>query len=153
MLNEAPQEQPCSAKGLLTTRKADLINSVWNSIVAPFRYCREVSSTITDTPSLLNTRSPSSAGESSSKVYWNPEQPPPSTPTRREVFVPSSRRREIQLSLIVIPTELSLDADGSDSPALDDEYLKTKIKVRRGMIKIAVRKFKFSRAFRALSRK
>ncbi len=59
MLNEAPQEQPCSARGLSMILKAARMSSVWKSTVEPFKYSRDVSSITTLAPSFSNTLSSS----------------------------------------------------------------------------------------------
>lgn len=53
--NEEPHEQPVSALGFVSMRKADLINSDWKSTVAPSRYCIESLSTRIFAPSFSMT--------------------------------------------------------------------------------------------------
>lgn len=76
---ELPQEQPWSAWGFLSTRKVERISSWLKSTVDPFTYSRLSWSTMMPTPSCSNTLSSSFLLLSTENLYWNPEQPPPST--------------------------------------------------------------------------
>lgn len=76
---ELPQEQPWSACGFLSTWKVERISSWLKSTVDPFTNSRLSWSTITPTPPFSNTLSSSFFFLSTENLYWNPEQPPPST--------------------------------------------------------------------------
>lgn len=76
---ELPQEQPWSACGFLSTWKVARISSWLKSTVDPFTNSRLSWSTIMPTPPFSNTLSSSFFFLSTENLYWNPEQPPPST--------------------------------------------------------------------------
>jgi len=80
---ELPQPHADSESGLLVTTNELLIISSTKSIVEPRTNSNDPSSTTRDAPLRSNIKSlgscsPSFKG-SSSKLYWKPEQPPPST--------------------------------------------------------------------------
>src|SRR4051812_40187882 len=77
-----PQPQDAVALGLLTLKAWPIRSSV-KSISAPARKSSDAGSIRTLAPFFSTTRSSSSWASSSAKLYWNPEQPPPVTATRR----------------------------------------------------------------------
>lgn len=121
-LKLAPQEQPCSALGLLIILKADLINSVSKSKVDPRRISKLVASIATKTLLSLSAMWSKMSSPSHflviSNLYWKPEQPPPSTLTRRKVPFSSriSESRFLQASVI---TSVSEDARSRFDPTDD----------------------------------
>src|SRR5262245_59837712 len=73
-----PQPQEAVALGF-TTRNEAPIRSSTKSTSDPARNGTEAESTSTTAPSREITRSSSALAWSTSNLYWNPEQPPPST--------------------------------------------------------------------------
>src|SRR5690606_20100183 len=82
--NEEPQPHEAVALGLLIRNDAPMRSST-KSISDPSRYMTEIGSIRTVAPSFSMIRSSSPAASTSSNSYWNPEQPPPSTLTRRSL--------------------------------------------------------------------
>jgi hypothetical protein len=72
-----------AAKGVRLAWKEDEIISSTKSTVEPRTISSDPSSTSSFAPSFSNTTSSASCSCVSSNLYWNPEQPPPSTLRRR----------------------------------------------------------------------
>src|SRR5581483_2809151 len=77
-----PQPQDAVAFGFLTLNEEPMRSST-KSISEPERYSSDTGSTSTRAPSRSITRSSGSEAGTRSNLYWKPEQPPPSTLTRR----------------------------------------------------------------------
>src|SRR6185503_14000913 len=78
---EEPQPQEATTFGFETSKPEPWKLSV-KSTVEPSTYCMLAGSTSTRMPAASKTWS-SERFSSSASAYWNPEQPPPLTPTRR----------------------------------------------------------------------
>src|SRR6476469_3750437 len=83
-----PQPQEAVALGL-TTRNDAPIRSSTKSTSDPARNGTEAGSTSTTALSRAITRSSCACARSTSNLYWNPEQPPPSTLMRSMAPSPS----------------------------------------------------------------
>src|SRR4028119_2223722 len=79
---EVPQPQEAVAWGFSILNDWPMRSST-KSITEPSMYWMETSSTTTVAPSRSITRSSPCRVRSTSKAYWNPEQPPPLTLIRR----------------------------------------------------------------------
>src|SRR5581483_4214405 len=77
-----PQPQDAVALGFFTLKDEPMRSST-KSISEPERYSSDTGSTSTRAPSRSITRSSGSEAGTRSNLYWKPEQPPPSTLTRR----------------------------------------------------------------------
>src|SRR5215471_10658516 len=86
-----PQPQEAVAFGLFTRNEAPIRSST-KSTSDPARNGAEAESTSTTASSRSITRSSSARARSRPNLYWNPEQPPPSTEMRSMAPSPSPLR-------------------------------------------------------------
>lgn len=116
---DVPHEQPCSACGLLTTWNELRISSWLKSTIAPFTKARLSTSTTTRAPSCSNTLSSGLITVSKENLYWNPEQPPPSTCSLRN-SEPSIISSSLFTQLLVREICPSLESD-TGCPGLEED--------------------------------
>ena len=93
-----PQPQDEVALGLSIVNLAPISASL-KSIMAPAKKPNEIGSITTLAPFLSNTVSSSDSISSYFISYWKPEQPPPSTATRKHFDAPISKIRLKALSV------------------------------------------------------
>src|SRR5919204_6146388 len=84
---ECPQPHEAETFGLLIAKPAWRPST--QSISVPARYGALNGSTTTSTPFTFSSLSPSVGPRSKPSAYWNPEQPPPWTATRRTAASPT----------------------------------------------------------------
>ena len=96
-----PQPQPAAALGFSTLNAAPPSDST-KSTVQPATSSRLTGSTTSRTPSVSLTESSASALSARSNLYWKPEQPPPSTDSRRIAGLPCLRA--------IAPTRFAADS-------------------------------------------
>src|SRR5882724_11388938 len=129
-----PQPQDAVAFGL-TTRNEAPIRSSTKSTSEPARNGTEAGSTSTTALSRSITRSSSAWVRSTSNLYWNPEQPPPSTEMRSLAPSPSllricpmrraARSLTVMAAVMVRLRSLSFEHDlvGKPVPTFPDHAL------------------------------